>query len=67
MELHQRPWFVLILVSALAVGMCWMVMSDQRLGGNNQFRETASHGAEAGMEKLTADVATNSPYKAHYL
>jgi hypothetical protein len=47
---------VLILVSALAVGMCWMVMTDQRLGGNNQFRETAFYGAEAGMEKLTADV-----------
>ena len=48
--------FVLILVTALAVGMCWMVMTDQRLGGNNQFRETAFYGAEAGMEKLTADV-----------
>jgi hypothetical protein len=47
---------VLILVSALAVGMCWMVMTDQRLGGNNQYRETAFYGAEAGMEKLTADV-----------
>jgi hypothetical protein len=33
-----------------------MVMTDQRLGGNNQFRETAFYGAEAGMEKLTADV-----------
>src|SRR5580704_1248449 len=40
----------------MAVGMCWMVMTDQRLGGNNQFRETAFYGAEAGMEKLTADV-----------
>jgi hypothetical protein len=35
-----------------------MVMTDQRLGGNNQFRETAFYGAEAGMEKLTADVGT---------
>src|SRR5580658_5469706 len=50
--------FVLILVTALGVGMCWMVMTDQRLGGNNQFRETAFYGAEAGMEKLTADVGT---------
>ncbi|MGB8541807.1 MAG: pilus assembly PilX N-terminal domain-containing protein [Candidatus Acidiferrales bacterium] len=50
--------FVLILVTALAVGMCWMVMTDQRLGGNNQFRESAFYGAEAGMEKLTADVGT---------
>lgn len=48
--------FILILVTAMAVGMCWMVMTDQRLGGNNQFRETAFYGAEAGMEKLTADV-----------
>ena len=39
--------FVLILVTAMAVGMCWMVMTDQRLGGNNQFRETAFYGAEA--------------------
>ena len=50
--------FVLILVTALAVGMCWMVMTDQRLGGNNQFRETAFYGAEAGMEQLTSDVGT---------
>jgi hypothetical protein len=47
---------IMILVSAMIVGMSWMVMSDQRLGGNNQFRETAFYGAEAGMEKLTADM-----------
>ncbi len=47
---------VLLLVSAIVVGMSWMVMSDQRLGGNNQSRETAFYGAEAGMEKLTADL-----------
>ena len=47
---------ILILISAIMVGMSWMVMTDQRLGGNNQFRETAFYGAEAGMEKLTADV-----------
>src|SRR5580698_4949705 len=38
--------------------MCWMVMSDQRLGGNNRDRETAFYGAEAGMEKLTADMGS---------
>jgi PilX N-terminal len=48
---------VLVLVSAIVVGMCWMVMSDQRLGGNNQSRELAFYGAEAGMEKMTTDVA----------
>jgi hypothetical protein len=47
---------ILILVSAMTIGMCWMVMSDQRLGGNNKDRETAFYGAEAGMEKLTADL-----------
>ncbi|HEY3936246.1 MAG TPA: pilus assembly PilX N-terminal domain-containing protein [Bryobacteraceae bacterium] len=48
---------VLILISAIIVGMTWMVMTDQRLGGNNQSREIAFYGAEAGMEKLTTDVA----------
>ena len=48
---------VLILISAIIVGMSWMVMTDQRLGGNNQSREAAFYGAEAGMEKLTTDVA----------
>jgi hypothetical protein len=48
---------VLLLVSAIVVGMCWMVMTDQRLGGNNQSRELAFYGAEAGMEKMTTDVA----------
>jgi hypothetical protein len=47
---------ILVLMSAMIVGMSWMVMTDQRLGGNNQFRETAFYGAEAGMEKLTADM-----------
>jgi hypothetical protein len=47
---------IMILVSAMIMGMSWMVVSDQRLGGNNQFRETAFYGAEAGMEKLTADM-----------
>ncbi|MGC2066780.1 MAG: pilus assembly PilX N-terminal domain-containing protein [Candidatus Acidiferrales bacterium] len=48
---------VLILISAIIVGMSWMVMTDQRLGGNNQSREVAFYGAEAGMEKMTTDVA----------
>jgi PilX N-terminal len=48
---------VLLLVSAIVTGMCWMVMTDQRLGGNNENRELAFYGAEAGMEKMTTDVA----------
>ena len=47
---------VLVLVSALVVGMSWMVMSDQHLGVNNVNRETAFYGAEAGMERMTADM-----------
>jgi hypothetical protein len=47
---------VLILISAMVVGMSWMVMTDGRLGGNNGNREAAFYGAEAGMEKLTADL-----------
>jgi PilX N-terminal len=49
---------ILLLVSAIIVGMSWMVMTDQRLGGNNQNRETAFYAAEAGMEQLTSDVGT---------
>ena len=49
---------VLFLMSALIVGMSWMVMTDQRLGGNNATHETAFYGAEAGMEKMTADLGT---------
>ncbi|HKS81328.1 MAG TPA: PilX N-terminal domain-containing pilus assembly protein [Candidatus Acidoferrales bacterium] len=47
---------LLFLISAIVVGMSWMVMTDQRLGGNNKDREAAFYGAEAGMEKMTADV-----------
>lgn len=47
---------ILLLVSAIIVGMSWMVMTDQRLGGNNKSRETAFYAAEAGMEQLTSDV-----------
>ncbi len=54
---------VLILISGIVVGMCWMVMTDQRLGGNNHDRETAFYAAEAGMEKLTADVGTTFAVK----
>lgn len=47
---------IMLLVSAIVVGMSWMVMTDQRLGGNNLNRDLAFYGAEAGMEKLTADM-----------
>jgi hypothetical protein len=47
---------ILFLVSAIVVGMSWMVVTDQKLSGNNQERELAFYAAEAGMEKMTADM-----------
>jgi len=47
---------ILFLVAAIIVGMSWMVVSDQRLSGNNQDRQLAFYGAEAGMEKMTSDM-----------
>jgi PilX N-terminal len=47
---------ILLLICAIVVGMSWMVMTDQRLSGNNKSRENAFYAAEAGMEKLTTDM-----------
>lgn len=47
---------VMLLISTIVVGLSWLVMSDQRLGGNNRDRQAAFYGAEAGMEKLAADL-----------
>src|SRR5579864_1867415 len=47
---------VMFLVIALVVGFSWMVMVDQRLGGVNGDSQLAFYGAEAGMEKLTANL-----------
>jgi len=47
---------VLLLVSTMIVGMSWMVMTDQKLGGNNSDRQRAFYGAEGGMEALTAGI-----------
>jgi hypothetical protein len=49
---------VLLLVSSIIVGLSWMVMTNQRLGGNNAGRQAAFYAAEAGMEKMTADLGT---------
>jgi PilX N-terminal len=49
---------VLLLVSAIIVGLSWMVMTNQRLSGNNANRQSAFYAAEAGMEKMTADIGT---------
>jgi hypothetical protein len=47
---------VLLLISSMIVGMSWLVMTDQKLGGNNADRQKAFYGAEAGMEALTTQL-----------
>ncbi len=49
---------LLILMSSLMVGFILLVMSGQRLSGMNNESSKAFYGAEAGMEKLTADLGT---------
>ena len=49
---------VLLLVSSIIIGLSWMVMTNQRLSGNNANRQSAFYAAEAGMEKMTADLGT---------
>ena len=55
---------VMTLVSAMIVGLAWLVMSDQKLGGNNNDRQLAFYGAEAGMESLTASL--ENAFDANY-
>ena len=47
---------ILMLLSTMIVGIAWLVMGDQKLGGNNADRQLAFYGAEAGMESLTASL-----------
>jgi hypothetical protein len=55
---------ILTLVSAMMVGLAWLVMSDQKLAGNNNDRQLAFYGAEAGMESLTASL--ENAFDANY-
>ena len=47
---------ILLLMSTMIVGMVWLVMGDQKLGGNNTDRQLAFYGAESGLEALTAEL-----------
>lgn len=49
---------LLLLMSSLLVGFSLLLMTDQRLTGVDRDRTQAFYGAEAGMEKLTADLGT---------
>src|SRR5256886_2049075 len=54
----------LLLISIMIAGLAWLLMGDQKLGGNNADRQRAFYGAEAGLESLTASLenAFNAKY-----
>lgn len=47
---------IMLLLSAMVVGISWLMLDDQKLGGNNSDRQRAFYGAEAGIESLTASL-----------
>src|ERR1700748_1816265 len=47
---------ILLLMSTMIAGLAWLVMGDQKLGGNNSDRQKAFYGAESGLEALTAQL-----------
>ncbi|HKV25168.1 MAG TPA: hypothetical protein VJN93_11310 [Candidatus Acidoferrum sp.] len=49
---------LLVLMSSLLVGFMMLIMSGQKLNGSNNDYSRAFYAAEAGMEKITADVGT---------
>ena len=46
-----------LLLSAMAVGLLYMVNNEQRMGGNDLEGNLAYYGAESGMENLTAELS----------
>lgn len=49
---------LLLLMSSMLVGFIVLINSSQKLNGSNNDYGRAFYGAEAGMEKLTADLGT---------
>ena len=49
---------LMVLMSALAMGLMYMVNTEARVGGSDLENNLAYHAAEGGMEKMTADLAT---------
>ena len=49
---------LMLLMSSLLVGFMLIIVSGQRLSGTNNDYTSAFYAAEAGMEKLTADLGT---------
>ena len=57
-RLHaDRGAAVDLLLSALAVGLLYMVSDEQRMGGNDLEGNLAFYGAESGIENLTAQLS----------
>lgn len=48
---------LLLLVTALAVTALYVVNNEQQVGGSDRQHRIAAYAAEAGMEKMTADLA----------
>src|ERR1700678_1324468 len=46
-----------VLLSAVAVGLLYMVSNEVRMGGNDQEGTLAYYGAESGIENLTAQLS----------
>jgi|HubBroStandDraft_6_1064221.scaffolds.fasta_scaffold00009_44 Tfp pilus assembly protein PilX len=46
-----------VLLSAVAVGLLYMVSNEQRMGGNDLESNLAYYGAESGIENLTAQLS----------
>ena len=46
-----------LLLSAMAVGLLYMVNNEQRMGGNDLEGNQAYYGAESGIENLTAQLS----------
>ncbi len=49
---------LMMLMSSLMVGFILLITSGQKLSGANNDYSRAFYGAEAGMEKITADIGT---------
>ncbi len=50
---------LMMLMSSLLVGFILLITSGQKLNGVNNGYSKAFYGAEAGMEKITADLGTS--------
>ena len=46
-----------LLLSAMAIGLLYLVNNEQRMGGNDLEGNLAYYGAESGIENLTAQIS----------